>query len=122
MSTTMASSSRGSQWDTIRRWMVLEVATLDVVPDKTSEFERAFAEARPIIASMAGFVSLELQRCVERPSRYILLVRWQRLEDHTEGFRRSPEYQRWKALLHHFYDPFPQVEHYRQIAADDRSQ
>jgi len=102
--------------------MILELAVLDVVPDRTMEFERAFAEAKPIIASMPGFISLELQHCVERANRYILLVRWQRLEDHTVGFRQSPEYRRWKALLHHFYEPFPQVEHYRLIAAEDRSQ
>ena len=102
--------------------MILEVAILDGVPDRTTEFERAFAEAKPIIASMPGFVSLELQNCVERSNRYVLLVRWRRLEDHTEGFRSSPEYQRWKALLHHFYDPFPQVEHYRLIDVEDRSQ
>ena len=102
--------------------MVLEVAILDVVPDRTTEFERAFAEAQPIIASMPGFISLELQHCVERANRYILLVRWRRLEDHTVGFRQSADYQRWKALLHHFYDPFPQVEHYNLVAAEDRSQ
>ena len=58
------------------------------------------------------FQSLELQKCLERPNRYAMLVRWSRLEDHTVGFRQSAEYQRWKQLLHHFYDPFPDVEHY----------
>ena len=50
----------------------------------------------------------------------MLLVRWRRLEDHTEGFRKSAEYQEWKRLLHHFYDPFPTVEHYRLV--DSREQ
>ena len=102
--------------------MVLEVATLDVLPDRKEEFEVAFAEAQPIISSMRGFISLELQRCVERQTRYILLVRWRSLQDHTVGFRQSPEYLRWKALLHHFYDPFPTVEHYvpvRHSMADE---
>jgi heme-degrading monooxygenase HmoA len=92
--------------------MVLELAILNVVPGREAEFERALGEAKSIIASMPGFVSLELQRCLEQPNRYALLVRWAKLEDHTVGFRQSPEYQRWKALLHHFYDPFPTVEHY----------
>jgi len=48
-------------------------------------------------------------------NRYILLVNWERLEDHTEGFRGSEEYQEWKKLLHHFYDPFPTVEHYESV-------
>ena len=95
--------------------MILEVAMLDVIAGREAEFEAAFAEARPIIASMRGFVSLELQRCLEAPNRYVLLVRWERLEDHTVGFRQSPEYQRWRALLHHFYDPFPTVLHYASV-------
>ena len=97
--------------------MILEVAALDIRPGRQEDFEAAFAEAQPIISSMNGFVSLELQRCIERPARYILLVRWRSVEDHTIGFRQSPEYLRWKALLHHFYDPFPTVEHYTPVAA-----
>ena len=92
--------------------MVLELAILNVIPGREAEFERAFGEAKSIIASMPGFASLELQKCLERANRYALLVRWSRLEDHTVGFRQSAEYQRWKQLLHHFYDPFPDVEHY----------
>jgi heme-degrading monooxygenase HmoA len=97
--------------------MVLELALLDVRPGHTDEFETAFAEAKSIIASMPGFVSLELQRCVEAENRYALLVQWERLEDHVEGFRGSPGYERWRALLHHFYDPFPTVEHYQPVVA-----
>jgi heme-degrading monooxygenase HmoA len=97
--------------------MILEVAVLDVRAGETAAFEAAFAEAASIISAMAGFRGLELQRCVEQPDRYVLLVRWERLEDHTEGFRGSPEYGRWRALLHHFYDPFPTVEHYEPVVA-----
>ena len=97
--------------------MILEHALLDVVHGQEAAFEQAFAEAKPIIASMPGFLSLRLERCMERPSRYLLLVEWERLEDHTEGFRGSPGYERWRELLHHFYDPFPVVEHYRTVAA-----
>lgn len=95
--------------------MILECAVLDVRPAQTAQFEAAFAQAQAIIAASPGYVSHELQRCVENPNRYLLLVRWQRLEDHTEGFRRSAAYQDWKRLLHHFYDPFPTVEHYRDV-------
>jgi heme-degrading monooxygenase HmoA len=97
--------------------MILEVAILDVIPGRESEFQEAFSEAASIISSMRGYVSHDLKRCIEKPSRYILLVNWQRLEDHTEGFRESPRYQDWKALLHHFYDPFPEVEHYDDVFA-----
>ena len=92
--------------------MILESAVLDVKPGEEAAFEAAFAEAQSIISSMKGYRSHELLACIEVPSRYLLLVRWDTLEDHTEGFRGSPDYQRWKALLHHFYDPFPTVEHY----------
>ncbi len=95
--------------------MILEVAMLDVVPGREAEFEAAFAEARGIIAAVPGYLDHDLQHCIERRSRYILLVRWQTLEDHTVGFRGSTEYQRWKSLLHHFYDPFPVVEHFEGI-------
>lgn len=95
--------------------MILEVAILDVRPGSEDAFEAAFAQAQPLVASITGFQALDIQRCLERPSRYVLLVRWRRLEDHTEGFRGSPQYAQWKALLHHFYDPFPVVEHYRAL-------
>jgi heme-degrading monooxygenase HmoA len=97
--------------------MTLELAPLDVKPGQTAEFEAAFAEAKSLIASMPGFIGLELQRCVEADHRYALLVRWNRLEDHIDGFRKSPEYERWRSLLHHFYDPFPAVEHYEPVVA-----
>ena len=95
--------------------MILEVAILEVIPTETAAFEAAFAEAAPIIMSMGGYGGHELRRCVERENRYILLVHWARLEDHTVGFRGSAGYQEWKRLLHHFYDPFPVVEHYRGL-------
>lgn len=101
--------------------MILEVATLDVKADQQSAFESAFAEAAPIIASMPGYLGHDLRRCIEVNNRYLLLVRWRSLEDHTTGFRQSPEYQEWKQLLHHFYDPFPTVEHYESIEAPDRA-
>jgi len=95
--------------------MVLEVAILDVKAGETDAFETAFAQAQTIIASLPGYINHQLQKCVENPQRYILLVNWQTLEDHTQGFRGSPQYQEWKVLLHHFYDPFPLVEHYTAV-------
>ena len=100
--------------------MILEVAILDVIPGKETEFEAAFVQAAPIIASMAGYVSHQLQKCLERQNRYILLVNWETLEAHTVGFRGSDQYQEWKRLLHHFYDPFPKVEHYELIQDHDK--
>lgn len=92
--------------------MILEVAILDVIPGREKQFELNFRIAQKIISNMKGYVNHQLQRCIEKPNRYILLVNWQTLEDHTVGFRQSSEYQEWKKLLHEFYDPFPTVEHY----------
>ena len=92
--------------------MILEVATLNVIPGQETAFEAAFRKAAAIIAAMRGYISHELRRSIEHPNRYLLLVQWQTLEDHTVGFRTSPRYQDWRTLLHHFYDPFPTVEHY----------
>lgn len=95
--------------------MILEVAMLNVINGQEEEFEQAFREASTIISSMEGYIAHELQRCLEVRSKYILLVKWEKLEDHTIGFRQSSEYQKWKGILHHFYDPFPIVEHFESI-------
>lgn len=95
--------------------MILEHALLQVAGDRGVEFESAFREAAVIISSVRGFRSLRLERCLEDHRRYLLLVEWEQLKDHTEGFRQSAEYHRWKDLLHHFYDPFPAVEHYESV-------
>jgi len=92
--------------------MILESALLDVKPGQETAFEAAMKEARPLIAATPGFRSIAVRRCLETPNRYLLLVEWEKLEDHTVGFRQSPRYQEWRALLHHFYDPFPTVEHF----------
>ena len=95
--------------------MILEVAILDVIPGQEKAFEAAFNQAQAIISSMEGYISHQLQRCLEKENRYILLVNWETLAAHTEGFRGSSHYQEWKKLLHHFYDPLPEVEHYRSV-------
>jgi heme-degrading monooxygenase HmoA len=95
--------------------MILEVAILKVIPGKEDEFVKAFSKAQEIIAKMAGYIAHQLKRCIENKSQFILLVEWEKLTDHTEGFRKSDEYQEWKKLLHHFYDPFPTVEHYEDV-------
>ena len=83
---------------------MLEVAILDVRAGEAAAFEAAFREAQRIIAASPGYRSHELRRCLEAADRYLLLVWWDSLESHTEGFRKSPAYQRWRELLHRFYD------------------
>ena len=95
--------------------MILEKATLDVKPGLEKEFEKDFQIASNIISSMKGYISHELHHCLEVNNRYLLLVKWETLEDHEIGFRKSAEYEEWKRLLHHYYHPFPSVEHYKSV-------
>ena len=94
---------------------VLEVAILDIKQGKENEFEQTFLKVEEILSSKDGYMDHQLQRCLETSNRYILLVNWQKLEDHTVGFRQSDDYKKWREQLHHFYDPFPQVDHYQSL-------
>ncbi|CAN5378768.1 antibiotic biosynthesis monooxygenase [soil metagenome] len=95
--------------------MILEVAILNIKSGEAEKFEKDFANAGKFIGAANGYRGHSLRKCVEEEDKYILLVNWENLADHTVGFRQSPAYQKWKALLHHFYDPFPLVEHYTTI-------
>ncbi|MFN6517727.1 MAG: antibiotic biosynthesis monooxygenase family protein [Nostoc sp. CreGUA01] len=95
--------------------MILEAAILNVKPGLESDFENNFQKASQIISSINGYLSHELHRCIEVEGKYLLLVRWETLESHTVEFRGSAEYQEWKKLLHHFYEPFPTVEHFQKV-------
>ncbi|MEH2415099.1 antibiotic biosynthesis monooxygenase family protein [Nostoc sp.] len=95
--------------------MILEVVMLHVKPGLESDFEATFKKASTIISSIKGYLSHELHRCIEVKGKYLLLVRWETLESHTVGFRNSAEFQEWKKLLHHFYEPSPIIEHFEEI-------
>jgi heme-degrading monooxygenase HmoA len=95
--------------------MILEVALLNVIEGKEKQFELDFKWAEKHISAIKGYKRHSLQKCIEHKNKYILLVDWETLEDHTIGFRQSPQYQEWKKLLHHYYDPFPVVEHYERL-------
>jgi heme-degrading monooxygenase HmoA len=95
--------------------MITEIALLKIRPGQSAGFLEAFAEAQQYIERMHGYLKHELQQCLEEDDKYLLIVHWQTIEDHTVGFRQSKEYQEWKRLLHHFYDPFPVVEHYQRV-------
>ncbi len=92
--------------------MIFEHATLNVRPGESPAFRLALEQALPLIATTPNFIRLNVKPCLENPDRYLLLVEWQTLEAHAQGFRGSERYQQWCTLLHHFYNPFPVVEHY----------
>ena len=95
--------------------MITEVAMLNVIPGKEDKFENDFQIAGQFISAIPGYIEHNLSRCLEQQNKYLLTVQWKTLEDHTVGFRESPEYLEWKKLLHHYYHPFPTVEHYVTI-------
>ena len=95
--------------------MILEVAILNVKDGQEKQFETDFATAGQFISSVKGYVKHSLRKCLEQSNKYILLVDWENLNDHTVGFRQSSQYLEWKKLLHHYYDPFSVVEHYETI-------
>jgi len=102
--------------------VILEAVILNLRKGETAAFEEAFGQAQSIIESMPGYISHQLHQCIEVPNQYLLLVNWESLEDHTVSFRQSAEYQQWKRLLHHFYEPFPNVEHYVPVFANGVAQ
>jgi heme-degrading monooxygenase HmoA len=95
--------------------MILEVAILNVIQGREKQFEEDFKNAGKYISSIKGYIRHSLSKCIEQQNKYILLVDWENLEDHTIGFRESEQYLEWKKLLHNYYDPFPIVEHYETI-------
>lgn len=92
--------------------MILEVAVLQVIKGKEESFENDFKTASTYISSIEGYIRHSLKRCIEKSNQYILLVEWTSVEAHETGFRQSANYLKWKELLHHYYDPFPEVLHY----------
>ena len=96
--------------------MILEVVHWNIKEGKESDFESAFAQAEVILASMGGYIDHQLQKCIENPRRYILLVRWQTLEDHTKGFQQSDQYQHYKALIVPYFEPGTTLEHFSLVA------
>jgi len=95
--------------------MILERAELSVIPGREAEFEAVFAGVRHLPGEIEGFRSLRLVRGIESPSLYVLLIEWDSVEAHEHGFRGSTQYEQWRSALHHFYDPFPVVEHFSVV-------
>ena len=91
--------------------MVLEHAVITIRPGSADQFEQAMQSAQKVIRASPGFISLQLHRGVESPHRYVLLVQWETLEDHTIGFRESPSFTRWRAFIGPFFESPPVVDH-----------
>ena len=96
--------------------MILEIATFSIKTDQLAEFEGAFIEAHKIITQANGCGSAKLQRSLENPGRYVLFVEWQTVAHHMEGFRNSPLFVQWRALLGPYFAATPSVEHFEVVS------
>lgn len=95
--------------------MITEIAILNVKTGMENDFEKDFIIASQYISSIKGYIKHSLKKCIEIENQYLLIVEWNNIESHTIGFRKSEVYLKWKDLLHHYYKPFPTVEHYKEI-------
>jgi heme-degrading monooxygenase HmoA len=91
--------------------MIFEIAQIDIKPGMESEFEKGVAAAAPIFKRAKGCHGMELQRSIEKPSRYRLFVEWETVENHTADFRGSSDFQEWRKLVGHCFAAPPEVEH-----------
>ncbi|WP_048441368.1 antibiotic biosynthesis monooxygenase [Caenimonas sp. SL110] len=102
--------------------MILEIADIRIKPGSEAAFEEAVRRGLDtVLAKAPGFRSYTVQRCVESPGRYVLLIEWETLEAHTVGFRESAAHAQWRAIVGPFFEKPPFVEHFEQMAAMSRS-
>jgi len=95
--------------------MILEIAHFRVSPGNKAGFESAFEIAQTVLAGMPGYLDHKLYRCIKQNDEYRLLVHWKTLEDHTKGFRESPGFVQWRALLQPFFSAPPAALHYERV-------
>lgn len=101
--------------------MILQSALLSVRPESASEFESSFRKAQHMLTGARGYISHELNKCVEKNGQYLLLVQWQSVGDHVAAFVRSQGYAEWEKALSPFYAEEPQSDHYVRIRLDGQA-
>ena len=97
--------------------MILEVADIRITPGRQAEFEAALKHGlATVIAPATGYLGHEVQHGIESPERYLLMIRWATLENHTVDFRGGPAFPAWRAIVGPFFASPPSVEHYTLLA------
>lgn len=96
--------------------MISEIATLTIDPARSSDFEAAVRQAAPAFQAARGCHGMALERVIEDPARYRLIVSWESVEHHMVMFRESAGFQSWRALVGGFFTAPPQVEHSARVA------
>ena len=95
--------------------MVLEAVILNIKEGQAEEYEKSFRKASALLVKSPGYLSHELHKCIETRNRYIMLIRWNTLDDHLVGFRQSDVFEQWKQLTRPFYTEMPTVEHFEEV-------
>ena len=97
--------------------MILEIADIRIQPGQQAAFDAAIQKGIAEVASQAkGFRGFKVNKGVESPERYVLMIFWETLEDHTVGFRQGPLFPQWRAIVGPFFAAPPQVEHFTLLA------
>ena len=97
--------------------MILEVADIRIPPGKQAEFDAAIQHGVATVASQAkGFLGFRVEKGIESPERYILMIYWDTLENHTVDFRQGPLFPQWRAIVGPFFAAPPVVEHFALVA------
>lgn len=100
--------------------MILEHADIRIDPARAADFEAAIERgARTVITGAKGFRGFKVNRSLESPGRYILMIYWDTLEDHTVGFRQSPAFAEWRGIVGAFFLQPPVVEHLALVCKSD---
>jgi heme-degrading monooxygenase HmoA len=93
--------------------MILEVADIRIAPGTETDFAQAAHRGiQTVIAKSKGFLGYQIRHSIESPQRFLLLLEWETLEDHTVGFRGSPAYGEWRSIVADFFAAPPSVEHF----------
>ena len=95
--------------------MILEVAIMKIKPDRISEFEAVFPRAAAVSASTPGYISHELQCCVETAGKYFYMIRWESIEAHLVNFRQSPRREEFRNILAEFWAEPNSTEHFEPV-------
>ena len=96
--------------------MVLELADIRILPGKGAEFDAAIERGvETVIAKAKGFRGYQVHKGIESPERYLLMIRWETLENHTVDFRGSAAFAEWRAIVGPWFAAPPQVEHFELL-------
>lgn len=100
--------------------MILEIADIRIQPGRQAEFDDAIQRGiTEVIAKAKGFNGFKLNKGIESPERYVLMIFWETLENHTIDFRQSPAFAEWRAIVGPYFAVPPTVEHFNLLAKSD---